>query len=1008
MSARVNRTLAALFVAIFALLSVAVTAAPSGAAAGFEFRRLSGDNRYGTAAAIATATFPSGAPEAVIATGTNFADALTGAYLTGFREGPLLLSQPDDVPAVTMEALDNLGVTSVTLLGGTAALDASVVSELEGAGYVVSRISGSNRYDTAAQIATIPGPTNVGVDDQGRRTAILATGLNFADALAGGPLSHALGFPILLSGNGVIPQDTVDALEELDIEHIVILGGGAAVSAGLEAALENEGYSTERLAGANREETAAVIAVYAIQRAGFDPTHVNVATGRNFADALAGAGHGGEEVAPILLLATAVETSATCDYLELVKVGLFTGDLFGGAGAISLADEAALEDCAGANDEPVQGAPNIPVFASTPSSLTANGIIEDNTDDDDRTYEAAGLENDKVYRVTLVDAGNIAPQPDGKVSFVDANDDDLADANGATPLTARIVAINGSTVAAAQSVGGIAPSNGRLNFTVDGAEAESLVPVVYEDPGTGPSTFLDLDASNQPIDRFGLGGRLDYTVVANDSIVVAPTATATIVANDIGSEANTPADDRTFSATNLNQALQYRVALLRSSSVSVNGGLYTFKDDNPADDRADTDPVPSARIVDVNGADVTPAQSVGGITPVGGQIDVTIDGDDPESVVLVVYADPGNGPTTGLDLDGANRPIDPFGVSGVTNFEPDDAPNGPLANDQEVGIVQPGPNVFFTQSLGGGNNQKYVYDANDLFYRAQNPTVADEVNVAASEVSISLDEFETQLSRGDQLSAGSNYAQSAAAQSVFILEDLGPGAPTVSGLTPSANGFRITVAGESGATFKVYVGPDDNGTFNAATDNLQATAATDADPSVAGFQVDVFGLAPSTQYDAYVTQTLDGDESSPSPVINVTTGASTPGLAITDVTINDTNDGTGSTEIVILNFNQTITSCNAENFVFVLQGSNPEITLDGDDCEINGSTVLIDVDLDGDELFFPGVDLAEGPQPFDPLSGDDESFTDMTPDQTWTVVVRLNALISGGQGNPKLFDAFVY
>ena len=89
--------------------------------------RVSGADRYATSQAINAAAFP--APSAVfLATGTQFPDALAGAALAGAKGAPLYVVRPTCIPAGIRSAIYNGGADTVTLLGGTGALNAAVMA----------------------------------------------------------------------------------------------------------------------------------------------------------------------------------------------------------------------------------------------------------------------------------------------------------------------------------------------------------------------------------------------------------------------------------------------------------------------------------------------------------------------------------------------------------------------------------------------------------------------------------------------------------------------------------------------------------------------------------------------------------------------------------------------------------------------------------------------------------------------------------------------------------------
>lgn len=136
------------------------------------------------------------------------------------------------------------------------------------------RIFGQNRYSTAVAISKAL------FDKQS--TVILASGNNFADALAGSSLSEGK-YPMLLTGSDKLPKETAEEIKRLQAEKVVILGGEKAISSEIEAELKNS-YKILRIFGQDRYETAAEIGKFMGSR-----SHL-VASGRNYPDALAGSG----------------------------------------------------------------------------------------------------------------------------------------------------------------------------------------------------------------------------------------------------------------------------------------------------------------------------------------------------------------------------------------------------------------------------------------------------------------------------------------------------------------------------------------------------------------------------------------------------------------------------------------------------------------------------------------------------------------------------------------------
>jgi putative cell wall-binding protein len=297
-------------------------------------RRLGGADRFATAVAVAKASYPSGAAAAVLASGSGFADALSGAYLAGVLDAPTLLTQSGSLPTATAKALADLGVHTVYVVGGPVAVADSVVDQLHKAGYEVVRIAGADRYGTAGKVAASDsaGIGRVG----GLRTALLATGTAFPDALAGGPLSYAAGLPLLLTRPDTLPAPTITALRELGVQQVLVLGGPKAVTPGVASQLEQLGVTVRRLEGADRAETAVAVARYAMSSLGFTNRHVHLARGDAYPDALVAGPHAGKEQAVILLTLTPTRNApATLSFLHGQAAVVSSADVLGGTAAVS-------------------------------------------------------------------------------------------------------------------------------------------------------------------------------------------------------------------------------------------------------------------------------------------------------------------------------------------------------------------------------------------------------------------------------------------------------------------------------------------------------------------------------------------------------------------------------------------------------------------------------------------------------------------------------------------------
>lgn len=292
--------------------------------------RLAGPNRYATSANIA-AEF--GDVDTVYLTsGQEFPDALTGTA-PAVRDGaPVLLTKADLLPSATKAALASLTPDQIFVVGGTGPIPDAILEEAEAlTGAEVVRISGPDRWATASALAQ----TRFAAEDVD--TVYVASGLEFADSLAAGPLAGLGDDPIVLTKPGAVPSATVAALEALEPDHIVVLGGPGAISNDVVTELSGYADTIERVNGDDRYATAAAVAERVPPS---DSTFV--ASGQAFPDALSGAALAGLHESPLLL--TQQDHLPSVTGAALLEREPSTVILFGGPGAISEAVKTAIEE----------------------------------------------------------------------------------------------------------------------------------------------------------------------------------------------------------------------------------------------------------------------------------------------------------------------------------------------------------------------------------------------------------------------------------------------------------------------------------------------------------------------------------------------------------------------------------------------------------------------------------------------------------------------------------------
>ena len=195
----------------------------------------------------------------------------------------------------------------------------------------VSRIAGDNRCETAFAAAEKLKEV-LGVEKF--EAIIIASGNNFADALAGSYLAAVKNAPILLYRKGFEDENADYVADNLSEDGTVyILGGTAAVPEAMEDALD--GITPKRLYGDNRYETNLAI----LEEAGVEGDQILVATGLDFADCLAASATG----LPILMVNSRLNGLADAQKAFLEEQSGKNITIIGGEAAVSEALLDALE-----------------------------------------------------------------------------------------------------------------------------------------------------------------------------------------------------------------------------------------------------------------------------------------------------------------------------------------------------------------------------------------------------------------------------------------------------------------------------------------------------------------------------------------------------------------------------------------------------------------------------------------------------------------------------------------
>lgn len=168
------------------------------------------------------------------------------------------------------------------------------------------RIYGNTRYETSYKLFNKGWSTS--------DTVILASGVDYPDALTATPLAGKYNAPILLSRN-----TTLDAQPELKstlinkgVRNVIIIGGQTAIPQVIQDQISALGINVRRIGGSDRYETSALIA----REVGVNNGEIALAYGLSFADGLSIASIAAKRQMPILLTRDTLVPNSTKDFIN--------------------------------------------------------------------------------------------------------------------------------------------------------------------------------------------------------------------------------------------------------------------------------------------------------------------------------------------------------------------------------------------------------------------------------------------------------------------------------------------------------------------------------------------------------------------------------------------------------------------------------------------------------------------------------------------------------------------
>lgn len=276
--------------------------------------RIDGNDRIDTATNLSKKYYDR-AKTVIVVRHDLFPDSMTASVLAKLKDAPILLNPTNKLDPRVGAEIKRLGASEVIIVGGQNSISEKVREELRiyDADKDVERIAGHDRYGTSEMVAR----RVVGITGK-KNKAVVASGEVFPDALAVGTYASREGYPILLVRKDLVPTQITKAIKDLEIKNTYIAGGYNTISKSTEMKLPGV---LERMAGKTRYETAIAIA-----RSKFaDSKEVYIASGEEFADALAISPMSGKYNRPTLLVKSkAGQNKIVSDYVYFKNINRIT------------------------------------------------------------------------------------------------------------------------------------------------------------------------------------------------------------------------------------------------------------------------------------------------------------------------------------------------------------------------------------------------------------------------------------------------------------------------------------------------------------------------------------------------------------------------------------------------------------------------------------------------------------------------------------------------------------
>lgn len=199
---------------------------------GIKVIRIAGADRYETAVKVAEQVGFSG--QIVIASGENFADALSIAPIAAEKNMPILLTQENELPDSVKAYISGKNINQSYIIGGVGAVSDDAVKNLSN----TKRLWGASRYETNTAVL------NEFYNSISHTNIYVASGDNYADAVSGAALAAANNSGMVLTGSnlGSSSSGFLSSKMRGGLQIFIYGGTGAVSNTAVNQILQSVGY----------------------------------------------------------------------------------------------------------------------------------------------------------------------------------------------------------------------------------------------------------------------------------------------------------------------------------------------------------------------------------------------------------------------------------------------------------------------------------------------------------------------------------------------------------------------------------------------------------------------------------------------------------------------------------------------------------------------------------------------------------------------------------------------